>query len=163
NKDASIAPQVAGLRTASRSADVVVLCSYLPGVTGAVRQIRAAGIKLPILGQLGVDGRVISGGVPNLSNFFYVNVGSIHGDDPDARLDRLGRAYQKLVGTLKVQDYAPILGYAEVEAITAALKKTGGDTNGAKLAKAMEGFKNEPFLVKLTYSSKCHTPLGTPV
>jgi branched-chain amino acid transport system substrate-binding protein len=50
NSDASLASQVTRLRTAMAAGkvDAIVFCSYLPGGSSAIRQIRAAGIDLPI-------------------------------------------------------------------------------------------------------------------
>jgi branched-chain amino acid transport system substrate-binding protein len=161
NSDPSIATQVSTIRGAQGSADVLALCSYLPGVTAAVKQLRAGGVTLPILGQLGVDGRVISGAVPDLSNLYYVGLGSVHGGDPNAFNNSLGTKYQQHFGTLNVPDYGPIMGYAVAQSIAAAIQATGGSTDGAKLAQAIAKFSNQDVKTEhLTYSSSCNMPLN---
>ena len=54
------------------------------GVGGApiIKQIRAAGVDLPIIGGVAVDGVYWLDAVPNLSDFYNVNYSSLHGDDP---------------------------------------------------------------------------------
>ncbi|HEY6551334.1 MAG TPA: ABC transporter substrate-binding protein, partial [Solirubrobacterales bacterium] len=54
NSDESVAGQVSELR--GSDADAVVMCSYPPGGAAAIKQIRAAGIDVPILGPGGFDG-----------------------------------------------------------------------------------------------------------
>jgi len=41
---------------AAGKVDAIVFCSYLPGGSSAIRQIRAAGIDLPILASSTFDG-----------------------------------------------------------------------------------------------------------
>lgn len=163
NGDNSIAPQVS--RIGPSGADFIALCSYLPGVTSAVRQIRSAGIEIPIAGQAGVDGGLIAGGVPHLSELYYPNYGSVHGGSPNPLLNRLGREYDALtdVPSLKeTQDYAPILGYASIQTVAKAIEQTGS-TDGATLAKAIEGFTDVELVSgKTSYSSQCHTPIERP-
>jgi branched-chain amino acid transport system substrate-binding protein len=55
NSDASIASQVGEVRKSG--ADVVILCSYPPGGSAAVRQLRAGGVNVPILGGGAFDRR----------------------------------------------------------------------------------------------------------
>jgi branched-chain amino acid transport system substrate-binding protein len=72
NGDASVASQVTRLRTAMAAGkvDAIVFCSYLPGGSSAIRQIRAAGIDLPILASSTFDGTYWLGAVPDLTNFY---------------------------------------------------------------------------------------------
>src|SRR5258708_4206437 len=50
NGDSSIASQITRLRSAmqAQKVDMIMLCSYLPGGASATRQIRAAGLALPL-------------------------------------------------------------------------------------------------------------------
>ncbi len=163
NGDPQITAQVNRIRDASDEIDVVVLCSYLPGTTPAVRQIRGGGIDLPILGQLGVDGRVISGAVQNLSDLWYVGVGSIHGDDPNELRTHIGEAYEENNGNLDVQDYAPILGYAQMQMIDKAVGEAGS-TDAEELAAVLETFDEEPLAQGLvTYTEECRTAQNLPM
>jgi branched-chain amino acid transport system substrate-binding protein len=160
NDDPSIAAQVGQIRSAS-SAQFIALCSWVPGATTAVRQIRGAGVALPIVGQLAVDGRVILGAVPRLNNFYYVGVGLIHGDDGIAINAQIGREYKKKFGSINgVQDSAPIRGYAGAQTIAWAIKQAHGSVKGKDLQKALEHMRNVKLVTGLTtYTPNCHVPV----
>ena len=88
-EDTSIASQVTRYKDAAAKngeADVMMVCSYVPGAAAAIRQIRAAGIKAPIIGGDSMDGDFWVKGIPNLSDHYAVTFGSKYGDD---RLDLL--------------------------------------------------------------------------
>jgi branched-chain amino acid transport system substrate-binding protein len=161
NTDASIGPQVTRMNAAKGNADVVFLCSYVPGVTGAVKQIRAGGVDLPIVGQIGADGRAITGGVPDLSDFYWPSLGLLFGEESENKeITRLGDLYKKQGGDEKVADWTVISGYAKMQVIAAAIKKANGSTTGTDLQKAMESFKDEPVIWGgVTYSADCHGPV----
>lgn len=158
NEDSSIGAQIS--RMEGTSADVIIMCSYIPGVTSAVKQIRAASIDIPILGQLGADGRVISGGTPNLSNFFYLSRGSIHGEEADKEKINLGKQYQAMFGNLsETPDAQPQFGYAAIQTVAKAMEETGGNSEGQALAEKIQEFTNVPLITgPTTYTAECHTP-----
>ncbi len=54
-----------------------MLCTMMPGGVSAVKQIRAAGIKAPILNGSGMDGSYWLSAVPDLSSFFVPAQGSV--------------------------------------------------------------------------------------
>jgi branched-chain amino acid transport system substrate-binding protein len=58
NGDPSIASQVTRLAAAVRDqkVDNVMICTYEPGGAAAIRQIRAAGITVPLLSGSSMDG-----------------------------------------------------------------------------------------------------------
>lgn len=161
NSDPSIASQVSAIRAAQSSADVLVLCSYPPGHAAALRQLRAGGVTLPILGGLGDDGRIAAGAVPKLSDYYYVAFGSIRGGDPNPFMTTLGQKYAKRFGSLNgVEDYAPIMGYAIAQTIAKGIAANGGSTDGASLAKAIEKFTDQDVTTEhITYTGQCHTPV----
>lgn len=153
NSDPSIASQVGAVRRSK--ADVVILCSYPPGGASAVRQLRTGGVKLPILGGAAFDGTFWLKSTPNLSNFYYATMVSSALDDPSARVNAFVKSVKAPGGTI----YA-LFGYEIVETIARAAAKAGS-TDGPALVKAIESFRNEPFLVgKTSYSTKCHVPVG---
>ncbi|MDQ2621957.1 MAG: ABC transporter substrate-binding protein [Actinomycetota bacterium] len=162
NSDSSISPQVSAIK--SSDADVVVLCSYNPGATSAVRQIRAAGIDLPIMGMVGGDGRVISGGVKNLNDYYYLSAGSLRADSPNKRQRELGKAYDELTngGLAESPDGQPLMGYAAIETIAKAIEGAGS-TDGQAMADIVKKFDNEELITGPTsYSEECHTPFERP-
>lgn len=161
NTDASISPQVSRMNSAQSNAQVLFLCSYVPGVVAAVKQVRAGGVNLPIVGQIGADGRAITGGVPNLSNYYWPSLGLLFGEEPqNAAITRLGTLYRQQGGSKTVADWTVISGYAEIQEIVAAIKAANGSTKGSDLEKAMESFNNEHVIWGgITYSANCHGPV----
>jgi branched-chain amino acid transport system substrate-binding protein len=77
---------------AAGKVDAIVFCSYLPGGSSAIRQIRAAGIDLPILASSTFDGTYWLGAVPDLTNFYVPVQASVYGDDPRPRWSRSSSA-----------------------------------------------------------------------
>ncbi len=154
NSDPSIASQVGQIRKSK--ADVVVLCSYPPGGASAVRQIRTGGVNLPILGGGAFDGTFWLKSTPNLSNFYYPVMVSSALDDPNPKVNAFVKSVKAPAGTV----YA-LFGYEIVETIATGIRKAHGATDGPTLSKAIESFRNEPFLVGPTsYSTNCHVPVG---
>jgi branched-chain amino acid transport system substrate-binding protein len=72
NADSSIASQVTKIReaAAAKKIDAIMLCSFPPGGASAMRQIRAAGIDLPVLNDSAMDGTYWLNSVPGLTDFY---------------------------------------------------------------------------------------------
>ncbi len=154
--DQSIASQIDAIRSASPQA--IYLASYMPGEAAAIKQLRAAGIDVPILADEDVDGDYWKGGVPNLSDVYYATYASIYGDDPDPKVNELVNRYRQKTG--KLPDTSAFLtGYAMVQAIAKAVEGTGGSTDGAALQKQLEGFDNEQLLLPTTFTPQYHITL----
>ena len=79
--DTSAAGQITRLKESD--ADFIAFTGAA-SVGGApiIKQIRAAGVDIPIIGGVAVDGVYWLDAVPNLSDFYNVNYSSLHGDDP---------------------------------------------------------------------------------
>jgi len=165
NSDPTIAPQVSRMRNAQGKAQVLLLCSYVPGVATAIKQIRAGGINLPIVAQIGVDGRFILKSIPDLTNLYYGSVGLIFGEDhAPPTLATLGRQFLAHGGSKSTTEWAVVAGYSEIQMIKYALTKSKGSTNANKLKGILEKAKNVPVLTgNVTYSAKCHTPIKAEV
>ncbi len=67
----------------------------MPGEASAVKQIRAAGLDLPILGDEDLDGDYWKEAVPGLSDVYYSTYASIYGDDPDDQVNELVDRYKQ--------------------------------------------------------------------
>jgi branched-chain amino acid transport system substrate-binding protein len=157
NGDPSIAGQVSDIAGAD-DADVIVLCSYPPGGASAIRQIRSGGIDLPIIGSAAFDGSYWLEAVPDLSDFYHPTMVASAGDDPNAAVNEFLAAAKPAGGPV----YA-LVGYEIVETVALGVERAG-TTDGAALARAIESFTDEPFLVgPTTYTPECHIPLGRPM
>lgn len=156
NSDPSIASQVSKVKASQ--ADFVVLCSYPPGGASAIRQLRTAGVALPIFGGSAFDGTFWTKAVPDLSNFYHPAMTSAAGDDPNP-------AVNELLSAVKFDGAASyvMFGYEVIETIKRGVE-IAGTAEGPALAKAIETFKDEPLLVGPTsYSPTCHAPIARPL
>jgi branched-chain amino acid transport system substrate-binding protein len=96
-----------------------------------------------------------------VTEYYVDNYASSFGNDPNP-------AINKLLGALLKAKQIPytasfVLGAATIDALAAALKKTGGDTTGAKLAKVFEGFRNQPTISgPITFSATLHSVVNRP-
>jgi branched-chain amino acid transport system substrate-binding protein len=165
NSDPTIAPQVAKLRQEQGNANVLLLCSYVPGVTTAIKQLRSGGVTLPMVAQIGVDGRTIVKGVPDLSGLYYASIGLPLGGDPNPAVTALGKKFLAAGGSTSAPDWAIVAGYSEIQMDAWLLRQSKGSTNPTVLKRIMEQrAKNVPLMWgKLTYSRQCHNPINAAV
>jgi ABC-type branched-subunit amino acid transport system substrate-binding protein len=89
------------------------------------------------------------------------NYASTFGDEPNPAVNKMLCA---LLASKKVPYTASfVLGAATIDALAAAMKRTGGSTDGLKLAKALEGFRSVATISgPITYSAKLHSVVGRP-
>jgi branched-chain amino acid transport system substrate-binding protein len=162
NSDASIATQISRIR--QTNPDVILVASFPPGGASAIKQIRAAGITTPIVGDEAFDGSYWIKGIPNLSNVYNPKLASPDGNDPSAARNAFFRNYKKFTGSASTLASYPAMGYAQVQLIAkgiAAAKSTDGKAVAAQLAK----LKNYSTLIgPTTYATKpkCNVPAGRP-
>jgi branched-chain amino acid transport system substrate-binding protein len=156
--DQSIEAQITRLKGLSKQPDFIYLASYMPGEAKAIKQIRDAGVNLPILADEDVDGDYWKGAVPHLSGVTYTTYTSIYGDDPDAKVNELVQRYTSQAGK-KPDTGSFITGYAMVQAIAKAIAANGGTTDGKTLAKTLDTYKDEPFVLPTTFTPALHIAL----
>ena len=147
NGDASVASQVTRLRTAMAAGkvDAIVFCSYLPGGSSAIRQIRAAGIDLPILASSTFDGTYWLGAVPDLTNFYVPVQASVYGDDPRPEVVALIERYKLKFKDGPVTEFAfPIYSFLQLWA--QAVEKAG-TVDAAKVVAVLNSFRDEPSIL----------------
>lgn len=156
NSDESVASQVSELR--GSDADAVVMCSYPPGGAAAIKQIRDAGIDVPILGPGGFDGTFWLKGIPSTKDIYATSNGSAY-DPPNAETAKL---FEKLkrVGVETDVSSALLGAYAGGQLILAAIRETGS-VNGNALANALEAKAHKTVVGDLTYTSTDHHPIRT--
>jgi branched-chain amino acid transport system substrate-binding protein len=156
NNDQSIATQISKLKALGSKVDFIFMGSYAPGGASATKQIRAAGINLPIIGGAGFDGTFWLGAVPNLKNFYVVAGGVTTGGDPNKLRAAVYRAYKA-----KFKKDAPLgeqtlNGYSAVYAFKTAIERAES-VEGPKVLAELEKFRNEPLPIgNITWTPKCH-------
>jgi branched-chain amino acid transport system substrate-binding protein len=143
--DASIATHITRIKALNPQPDVILLASFAPAGPGALRQLRAAGLEMPILGGEDMDGDYWLEAVPNLSNFYYAAMGSIFGDDPRPEVNTFMAEFKALHGAHPSTAHT-LTGYSVIQAIKVAAERAGSIESDAIKAE-FEKFKDEPLLV----------------
>lgn len=155
NGDASIASQISRISELGEKPDFLMLCSFMPGAASALRQIRAAGIDLPIFMPTGSDGSYWMASVPGLSDVYLPAGAMLDGNDPNPRVNDIIKRYTKQYGEAPTTAYV-LFGYAAVE-LWAKAVETAGTLDSEAVRTAMEQFKNAPTLVgSYTFTPELH-------
>ena len=158
--DQSIAATITRIKSAHPS--FIYMCSQPPASPGWIRQIRAAGIKLPILLATATDGKYWLKAVPNASNIYYPVPTDVYGDDPSSRVNAFVKNYTKQVGQPPVNTYA-LFGAAIMDLYKKAVIAAGTTSAQAVHAK-LDTFRNVPTIVgATTYTKTAHIALNRPM
>jgi branched-chain amino acid transport system substrate-binding protein len=156
NEDESVAAQISQLR--SSGADAVVMCSYPPGGAAAIKQIRAAGIDVPILGPSSFDGTFWLRGIPDTDEIYATSNGSIY-DPPNAATGKLLDSFKR-AGIETDISTDLLASYAAGQLIFDAIEETG-TVDGDRLADALEARPHQTIVGKVSYSPDDHYPSRT--
>ena len=153
NTDASISSQVSKLK--SSDADAVIMCSYPPGGAAAIKQIRAAGVQLPIYGPTAFDGLFWLKGIPNTEDIYFTSNGSSYDPPNKATAELLEKLEKAGINT----DIATNLlaWYAGGQMIIEAIEETGS-VEGSVLADALEAKPHDTINGRVSYSADDHYP-----
>jgi len=162
--DASIASQITRYKSMAAERgepEVLMLCSYNPGAVSAIRQLRGAGIDVPILGGDSMDGDYWVEGIPGLSDHYTVTFGSMYGEDPRPEVNAFFERYRDKYG---VPDSSfPLNGYSVIEALKIAVERAGTFDNDAVLAE-LNKFDKQPLLWgATTFTPDVHIDLVHPM
>lgn len=151
--DELFASQVSELGRAD--ADAVVMCSSPPGGAAAIKQIRAAGIDVPILGPSGFDGTFWMKGIHNTEDIYATSNGSIY-DPPDPATGRLLRRLDRAGVDTDISTNL-LSAYAAGQLIVAAIESTGS-LEGDILAEELESRAHKTIVGTIKYSEDDHYP-----
>jgi branched-chain amino acid transport system substrate-binding protein len=161
--DPTISSQITRLSDAIRSSNVdnIMLCSTNPGAASAVRQLRAAGISLPIMSGTAMDGTYWLNSTPGLKDF-YLPVQALTVNDPRPDVNAITAAYTAKYGKPPTTQYAyPIYAFLELwsKAVTEA-----GTTDGVKVVALLNKDDNAPTVLgPRTFTSKLHIQISMPM
>jgi branched-chain amino acid transport system substrate-binding protein len=160
--DASIAAQITRLKALPKTPDVLLLSAFTPAGPSALRQIRAAGIDIPVISAEDMDGDYWADAVPHLSNFYNAAMGSIYGDDSDPAVnDFIGR-FKTMYGNHPSTAHT-LTGYSVVQGLTRAMER-GKSIESPVVKTELEKFKKEELLVgPTTFDSAIHITFDRPV
>jgi branched-chain amino acid transport system substrate-binding protein len=162
NTDPSIATQISEIKALPKPPDFIYLASLTPGGASAVRQIRAAGINVPIVAGEGMEGVFWQKAVPHLSNFYYTGFGSLVGDDPRSEVNALVQRYTKQYGPPQISSM--IMGYRLMYALKDAIEQAHSTSPDA-VAAALDSFDNKvlPPGIATTFTQNVHVTLNSPM
>jgi branched-chain amino acid transport system substrate-binding protein len=148
-------------KVAGEKADVISFVTAFGELPQFVAGIRSAGNNTPIVNSWGGDGTYWNPKNPQVTNYYVDNYASSFGDDPNPAVNKL---LKQLLAAKKVPYTASfVLGAATIDLLATALKRTGGSTDGAKLASTIEGFKNVRTISgPVTYTKAVHSVQGRP-
>lgn len=157
--DPSISAQITRLKSVHPAPNFVVLSAYVPDLSSAVKQIRAAGVKLPLIGGAGWDGTYWTKGLPT-ANLFHGALGFV--DGPAIRSEwAIAKKYIKTYHQKPVNAYF-LTGYADIQAIAEAIKRAG-TTSGPKVNAKLESLHKFPTVMgPLTFTKTTHNPTSYP-
>lgn len=160
-EDPSIAAQITRIKGLPEAPEFVFMCSSLPEGPSAVRQIRAAGIDVPILSDTGMSGDFWLNGVPGLKDFYVPTLMSIKGGDPRPEINTFLEKYKERWDALPTTEFS-VLGYCAVEQWARAVEKAQSVESDAVLA-VMNQFRDEPITCGPTsYTDQIHIQVNRP-
>ncbi|MFI0846821.1 ABC transporter substrate-binding protein [Mesorhizobium sp. IMUNJ 23232] len=151
-EDPQIASQITRIKALPKQPDVMVLASFPPGGSSAMRQLRAAGVNQPLLLSESWDGDYWLEAVPNLSDAYLVTYGSVFGNDPRPEVAAFMDKFKAKYGAAPVTSHA-LTGYSVIQGWSKAVDKAGTfDTD--KVRETLETFVNEPLITGPTSFTK---------
>ncbi len=144
----------------NEKSDTIAFCTSFGGDQPAfVSGLRSLHNNTPIINGWASDGNYWWPTSPPVTNFYYLTYASVWGDDPSAPV-RAFEAKMKAAGH-PAQTGGFLGGAAAIQGIAAAVAKTGGSTNGAKLASIMVKFHKLPTISgNVSFSAGLHTVFG---
>jgi branched-chain amino acid transport system substrate-binding protein len=148
-------------KVAGEKADVISFVTAFGELPQFVGGIRSAGNTTPIINSWGGDGTYWNPKNPQVTNYYVDNYASSFGDDPNPAVNALLKALLAAKAVPYTASY--VLGASTIDALATALTRTGGSTQGTKLAQALEGFKGVRTISgPITFSKTLHSVVGRP-
>lgn len=157
--DQSVAPLISRIRRLAEPPDTIFIADGNPSLGVLTRQLRAAGIDIPIIsGGENYDGEAWKDGVPNATNIYFSTYSSIYGDDPDPKVNEFYERYRQEVGD-DPPSGAAVTGYATIQALAKAAEKAGS-IEGEAVGAALQEFHDEELLAgPTTFTAELHIAL----
>ena len=148
-------------KVAGEQADVISFVTAFGELPQFVAGIRSAGNNTPIINSWGGDGTYWNPKSPQVTNYYVDNYASSFGDDPNPAVNALLKALLAAKDVPYTASY--VLGASTIDALATALARTGGSTQGARLAQALEGFRGVRTISgPVTFSKPLHSVVGRP-
>ena len=160
--DASIAAQITRVKSLDKAPDVMLLSTFTPAGPTALRQIRAAGLEMPVLSGEDMDGDYWLESVPDLSNYYVAAMASIYGDDPRSDVQALLEEFKKRHGGHPSTAHT-ITGYDAIMGVAKAIE-AAGSVDGDAVKAELEKFDKVDMLAGPTsFTPELHINLDRPL
>ncbi|TQK68453.1 ABC transporter substrate-binding protein [Nocardioides sp. SLBN-35] len=162
----NISSQASRLKGLAQQPDFVYVASWNPGGATAIRQLREAGVTIPVVGPAALDGQVLLDVVGDKASDIYYTGFACYvyctGAD-SADLDTFVKDYQAEYKSEPASSYA-LLGYNMVSAIADAAGRAKS-FSGADLKAALEGDGSvtTPIGDVAYFSKTCHKIIDMPM
>jgi branched-chain amino acid transport system substrate-binding protein len=149
-------------RINGKPASVIAFCtSFGTDAPAFVDSLRTLGNKTPIVNGWASDGTYWWSKSPKITNFYFLTFAAAIARDPDPSV-RAFEAKMKAAGS-PAQTGGFITGADAIDAIAYAIKKSGGSTDGAKLAAVLSHLtKFKTLGGPITLTPSLHTVTGRP-
>ena len=161
--DPTVSSQITRLNDAiaKDGVDHVMLCSTNPGAASSLRQLRAAGITLPIFSATAMDGTYWLNSVPGLKDF-YLPSQALAKDDPRPAVNEISAAYESKFGKPPTTQYAyPIYAFLDMWAKAATEAKTA---DAKPVVDILNKAKDEPTVLgPRSFTPKLHVQTAEPM
>ena len=161
--DPTVSSQITRLNDAiaKDGVDHVMLCSTNPGAASSLRQLRAAGVTLPIFSATAMDGTYWLNSVPGLKDF-YLPSQALAKDDPRPAVNEISAAYEKKFGKPPTTQYAfPIYAFLDMWAKAATEAKTA---DAKPVVDILNKAKDEPTVLgPRSFTPKLHVQTAEPM
>lgn len=161
SEDTSIASQITRIRALATQPDVIFICTFPPAGPTALRQLRASGLDMPVLGPTAMADNHWLASVPELENFYIPARMSLTGDDPRPEINSFIEEYEARY-EMDLDSSQAILGYNIIEQWAAAVEEAG-TTEGAEVAAVLNSFSDREFRVgPASYTDELHIQTDVP-
>ena len=160
--DASIAAHITRIRALPQEPDMLLLSTFTPAGPSALRQIRAAGLTMPVLSGEDMDGAYWLDSVPGLSDFYFAAMGSVFGDDPREEVRDFIAEFERRHGTHPSTAHT-LTGYSVIQALARAIERAG-TTDSDAIREQFHSFEDEALLVGPTsFDPETHINFARPL
>ena len=162
----NIDSQAQAIRQMSSDADFVYVASWNPGGAAAIRQLRQAGVDLPILGPAALDGALLTDTAGNVSDVFFTPFACFvycTGGEENAQVTDFADAFEAEFGNPPSTSYT-IQGYNLMSVVAQAIEEAG-TTDGPALRDALVslGEIESPTGTFEFFNETCHKPTPQPL
>jgi branched-chain amino acid transport system substrate-binding protein len=145
-------------------ADVVMLCGIPVEGPAVIRQLRAAGVDVPIVTGAAFEGSYWFEGAGEVNDVHVVASRALPEAETNVALAGVLERFEAKFGAPPATATFVAFGYSIVEAVARAVDEAGGATEGAELAAVMNTWTDVEFLTgPTTYTATCHVPVGRPM